>query len=90
MRRACALTLLAAMAAGAAHAAEHQSPPPAQGKVESVDPEFLEFLGSVDTEDEAWREYLENRPTQATAGKAADKPAPPSQPAPRQEKVNKS
>ena len=76
MRRACTLALLAGMAAGAVHAAEQKAPPPAQSKVEPVDPEFLEFLGSVDTEDDSWREYLENRPIQATAGKPADKKAP--------------
>jgi hypothetical protein len=92
MRYACVAALLAGVAAGAAHAGEPQTPPPAQSKVEPVDAEFLEFLGSLDTEDEAWREYLETRPIRATAGKPAQQKAPPpSQPQPgKQEQVNKS
>lgn len=91
MRRACVAALLAGVAAGAAHAAEPKAAPPAQSKLEPVDADFLEFLGSLDTEDEAWREYLENRPIPATAGKPAEQKAPPSQPEPKQqEKVKKS
>jgi hypothetical protein len=38
-----------------------------------VDTELLEFLGSIDVEDEAWREYLAERPVRPEAGKPADK-----------------
>jgi hypothetical protein len=93
MHRACVAALLVGVVSGAAHAAEPKSPPTAQSK---VDAEFLEFLGSLDTEDEEWREYLENRPIRATAGKPAEQKASPSQSEPRQpdsgkhEQVNKS
>jgi hypothetical protein len=39
-----------------------------------VDPDFLEFLGSVDSEGEGWSEFLR--------GVDIDKRAPPAQPAP--------
>jgi hypothetical protein len=88
MRRACLAALLAGVAAGAVRAAEPKSAPPVQGapeKVEPVDADFLEFLGSLDTEDEEWREYLEDRPIKA-AGKPAEKKPPPAQPDPQQVK----
>jgi len=82
MRRACVAALLAGVAAGAVHAAEPKTPPPAQdkaapGKVEPVDAELLEFLGSLDTEEEEWRQYLENRPIRAAAARPAGKKPPP-------------
>lgn len=39
----------------------------------AVDTELLEFLGSIDVEDEAWREYLAERPIRPEAGKPADR-----------------
>jgi hypothetical protein len=55
---------LVALGPGAAQAAEAVPP---------IDAEFLEFLGSLDTEDEEWREYLASRP-RPEAGKPAAKP----------------
>jgi hypothetical protein len=60
-----AATILA-FAAGAVRAAEPAAP---------VDAELLEFLGSLDSEDEEWHEYLAARPVRAAAGKPAGKPA---------------
>lgn len=54
-------------AAGAGEA----PPPPA------ADIELLEFLGSLDTEDEEWREYLAERPIRPEAGKPAKPPRTP-------------
>jgi hypothetical protein len=61
-----------------------------------VDVEFLEFLGSLDTEDEDWREYLAERPVRAEAAKPAAKPAarpvtkePPARKAEQQDTVKK-
>jgi hypothetical protein len=55
-----------------------------------VDVELLEFLGSLDTEEEEWREYLEERPVKAAAGKPVGQKASPGQPDPKQVKqVNK-
>ncbi len=44
-----------------------------------VDTELLEFLGSIDVEEEAWREYLAERPVRPEAGKPADKAPDPKQ-----------
>ena len=88
MRMAWVAALLASAGAGAVQAAEPKTAPPAQRapeKVEPVDADFLEFLGSLDTEDEEWREYLEERPIKA-AGKPAEKKPPPAQPDPQQVK----
>jgi hypothetical protein len=94
MRSACVAAVLAGMAMNGAMAAEAKPAPPAQGKVvEPVDVELLEFLGSLDTEEEEWREYLESRPVKEAAGKPEQKaPTKPAakQPAPKQqEKVKK-
>lgn len=76
-------TLLTLMLASAAAAPVHAAEP--------VEAELLEFLGSVDTEaDEAWREYLEERPMRATANPPADrKPAREPAPQPVRKKVKK-
>ncbi len=88
MRRACIAALLASVATGTVHAADPKPAPPTQSKVEPVDIEFLEFLGSLDTEDEEWREYLESRPIRVE-GKAQQK-APPAKPDPKKkEQVKK-
>jgi hypothetical protein len=83
-------TLLALVIAGAAvvpaGAAEPQ--PAAKPAAEPVDAELLEFLGSLDAEEEGWREYLEERPMRATTAKPAEaKPAP--RPAAQPVKVDK-
>jgi hypothetical protein len=89
MRNACFAALLAGAVAGSAQSAEPRPAPPAQGvpgKMEPVDVELLEFLGSLDTEEEEWREYLEERPVKAAAGKPVEQKAPPRQPDPKQVK----
>jgi hypothetical protein len=89
MRNACFAALLGGAVAGSAHAAELKPVPAAQsvpGKLEPVDVELLEFLGSLDTEEEDWREYLEERPVKAAAGKPVEKNPPASQPDPKQVK----
>lgn len=67
------------LGAGVANAGEAPPPP-------AADLELLEFLGSLDTEEEEWREYLAERPIRPEAGKPAAsaprepqarKPAPP-------------
>ena len=40
-----------------------------------MDAELLEFLGSIDVEDEEWREYLAERPIRPEAGKPVEAPA---------------
>ncbi len=89
MRHACFAALLAGTVAGSVQAAEPKPAPPAQSapaKVEPVDVELLEFLGSLDTEEEEWREYLEERPVKAAAGKPVEKQTPASQPDAKQVK----
>jgi hypothetical protein len=83
MRSACVAAMLAGIAMNGA-AAEPKATPPAQARaVEPVDAELLEFLGSLDTEDEEWREYLESRPVKEAAGKPEAKA--PAKPAPKQQ-----
>ena len=87
MRQACVAAVLASVAAGAVQAAEPKASPPTQSvpaKVEPVDAELLEFLGSLDTEEEEWREYLEDRPIKAAGKPVEKKPPPPDQPDPKQ------
>lgn len=85
--RALLAMLLAGCAAGGAEGAE-----PAKGSPPAavVDAELLEFLGSLDVEEEGWREYLEERPIRSAAAKPAPEKTPPraaeSKPAPRQVK----
>jgi hypothetical protein len=62
-------TVLAALLLAGVDGAAAAEPPVA------VDAEFLEFLGSLDTEDEEWREYLAERPVPPEAGKTAGTPA---------------
>ena len=63
MRRALLLCALSGFGAAAAPAAQ----PP-------VDADLLEFLGSVDSDDESWQEYLEHKPVKP-ADKMAEKTA---------------
>jgi hypothetical protein len=63
-------------------------PPPAPA-VEAVDVELLEFLGSLDTEEEDWRKYLEERPAQTAAGKPAAPPPAPREPPAKPVEVKK-
>jgi hypothetical protein len=48
-------------------------PPPSQS---AADAELLEFLGSLDDEEEGWQEYLEQKPVSKAPAKSDDK-APP-------------
>lgn len=60
--RCTVLLAVAALTAGTAQGAE---------PVPQVDADLLEFLGSLDTEDEEWRNYLAERPIRPEAGKPA-------------------
>jgi hypothetical protein len=66
MRRTLLMCALAGVLANAAPAAE-----------KSVDGDFLEFLGSLDSEDDGWHDYLEKAPVK-TVGKVpvSNPPAP--------------
>ena len=66
MKTRSGVIVAALMASGGVVAAAEPAP---------VDAEFLEFLGSLDTEDEAWREYLAERPERVAGKAAAGKPA---------------
>ncbi|HTB66550.1 MAG TPA: hypothetical protein VK727_09990 [Steroidobacteraceae bacterium] len=54
--------------------------PPAK-VVEPADADLIEFLGSVDSDDEGWKQYLARTGTQAPALKGPP-PAPPASSAP--------
>jgi hypothetical protein len=90
LRRQPALLAAAVMALGVAGARAGEAPA-------EVDIEFLEFLGSLDAEEEEWREYLAERPIRSEpvkpAGQVAGKPesrrAPAPKPEPKQEEVKK-
>jgi len=47
-----------------------------------VDSELLEFLGSIDSDDDSWQEYLEHRPVKPADEQAAKRPPQP-QPQPK-------
>jgi hypothetical protein len=52
-----------------------------------VDAELLEFLGSIDAEEEGWQEYLEQKPVKPVEKKPPQNPAPaPRKPDPKQAK----
>lgn len=84
--------LLAAAAAAFAAVGTQAAEPATE-----VDIEFLEFLGSVDAEEEEWREYLAERPIRGEMGKPAARAddgsgarrAPAPKPAPEKEEVKK-
>lgn len=68
----------ACLLAGAAHVAENPK---------KVDAELLEFLGSIDAEEEGWQEYLEQKPVRPVEKKPPQKSAPePRKPDPKQAK----
>jgi hypothetical protein len=73
------LTVAAAiLLSGAALAAEN---------AKQVDAELLEFLGSIDAEEEGWQDYLEQKPVRPVEKKPPQKPAPaPRKPDPKQVK----
>jgi hypothetical protein len=64
MRRALLLCALAGFGATSAAAAQ----PP-------VDAELLEFLGSIDSDDDSWQEYLEHKPVKPADKQAARQPS---------------
>ncbi len=64
-RATLAMALVALATGNGARAAQPLAP---------VDAELLEFLGSLDTEEEEWREFLAERPIRPEAGKPAGKP----------------
>ncbi len=60
---------------------------PAAESAKKVDAELLEFLGSIDVEEEGWQEYLEQKPVKPVE-KAPQKPAPaPGKPDPKKVKA---
>jgi alpha-ketoglutarate-dependent taurine dioxygenase len=78
IRRAALVIAAATLVAGAARAAEN---------AKQVDAELLEFLGSIDAEEEGWQEYLEQKPVKPVEKKPPQKPAPaPRKPDPKQAK----
>lgn len=81
LSRAVLVVLLASATAGAA-AAEPRREEPARPAAEPVDAELLEFLGSLDTEEDGWPEFLEERPVRTATGKPAGK-EPARRPAPQ-------
>jgi hypothetical protein len=58
----------------------HAGTPPAKS-VEPADEDLLEFLGSVDSDDVGWKQYLARKDTQTPAVKKPP-PAPPASSAP--------
>ena len=54
--------------------------PPAKS-VEPADADLIEFLGSVDSDDESWKQYLARKDTQTPVAKPPP-PAPPPSSAP--------
>jgi hypothetical protein len=57
----------------------------APGKpVEPADADLIEFLGSVDSDDEGWKEYLARKDAQLPVAKKPP-PAPPASSAPAQD-----
>ena len=54
--------------------------PPA--KVEPADADLIEFLGSVDSDDEGWKQYLARTGTRVPVKASQPAPAPPASSAP--------
>jgi hypothetical protein len=75
MRRAVLLCALAGLGVTGAKAAQP-----------AVDAELLEFLGSIDSDDDSWQEYLEHKPVKRADKQTARQPpkqeakAPPPKP----------
>lgn len=69
MRKALLICALAGLATSPAQAAE-----------KAVDADLLEFLGSLDSDEAGWHDYLEQGAVKA-AGKAPVKASPPAAPA---------
>jgi hypothetical protein len=77
-RRSAVALAMASLLAGASQAAESSK---------KVDAELLEFLGSIDAEEEGWQEYLEQKPVKPVEKKPPQKPVPaPRKPDPKQAK----
>ena len=55
---------------------------PAPQTVEPADDDLIEFLGSVDSDDEGWQQYLKRAGLQQPGRKKAPPPAPPPSSAP--------
>jgi hypothetical protein len=81
VRRSLLAAAVAGLVVNAAQAAESE-------RAKQVDAELLEFLGSIDVEEEGWQEYLEQKPVKPVEKKAPQKPAPePRKPDPKQAKA---
>lgn len=72
MRRALPAGLLLGLCATGAMAAQ---PAGNARPADEVDMELLEFLGSIDSEEEGWQEYLEQKPVKPVA-RAPEKGTP--------------
>ena len=78
MRRAALAFAVATLFSGPSRPADSSS---------KVDAELLEFLGSIDAEEEGLQEYLEQKPVKPVEKKPPQKPAPaPRKPDPKQAK----
>jgi hypothetical protein len=78
IRRSALAFAVASLLSGAPQAAESSK---------KVDAELLEFLGSIDAEEEGWQEYLEQKPVKPVEKKPQQKPVPPPRkPDPKQAK----
>lgn len=53
---------------------------------QQVDAELLEFLGSIDAEEEGWQEYLEQKPVKPVQKAPQEKAPAPRKPDPKQAK----
>jgi hypothetical protein len=53
--------------------------------VEPADADLIEFLGSVDSDDEGWKQYLARKDAQVPVAKKQPPPAPPTSSAPGQD-----
>jgi hypothetical protein len=74
VRKSLLICALAGLAAGSAQSAE-------KATEKAIDADLLEFLGSLDSEETGWHDYLEQGAVKATGKKAPIK-APAKSPAP--------
>jgi hypothetical protein len=81
VRRVLLLCAVAGLGINTARAAQQR--PPQQ----PVDAELLEFLGSLDSEEDGWQEYLEKVPVKAEAKLPVKAPQTPAKPAEKQVKA---
>jgi hypothetical protein len=81
MRRVLLLCAVAGLGVDTARAA------PPRTAQHPVDAELLEFLGSLDSEEDGWQEYLEKAPMKAAEKAPAKAPQTPAKPVEKQVKA---